>query len=121
MSENPSTRRKFLQQTGGALAGAALAGAISQRAYAGEDNTIKIALVGCGGRGSSAVREALQTAGPTKLVAVADFFEERASSCIARLVREHLPWHHGKLRSILRYDGSSFRAPQIIGEIREAA
>ncbi len=65
MSSNRSTRRKFLQQTGGALAGATLASAISQRAYAGEDNTIKIALVGCGGRGNGAVREALQTAGPT--------------------------------------------------------
>src|ERR1035438_8509861 len=69
MPSNRSTRRKFLQQSGGALAGATLAGAISQRAYAGEDNTIKIALVGCGGRGNGAVNEALQTAGPTKLVA----------------------------------------------------
>ena len=77
MPSNRSTRRKFLQQTGGALAGAALASAISQRAYAGEDNTIKIALVGCGGRGNGAVREALQTAGPTKLVAAADFFEDQ--------------------------------------------
>ena len=90
MSNNRSTRRKFLQQTGGALAGATLASAISQRAYAGEDNTIKIALVGCGGRGNGAVREALQTAGPTKLVAVADFFEERVRSCVTRLSHEPL-------------------------------
>ena len=87
MSSNRSTRRTFLQQTGGALAGAALAGAISQRAYAGEDNTIKIALVGCGGRGNGAVREALQTAGPTKLVAAADFFEDRVKGCISGLSR----------------------------------
>ena len=84
MSNNRSTRRKFLQQTGGALAGATLAGAISQRAYAGEDNTIKIALVGCGGRGNGAVREALQTAGPTKLVAVADFFEDKRQGAASR-------------------------------------
>ncbi len=77
MSDNRTTRRKFLQQTGGALAGATMAGAISQRAYAGEDNTIKIALVGCGGRGNGAVHEALQTAGPTKLFAAADFFENK--------------------------------------------
>ncbi len=87
MSNNRSTRRKFLQQTGGALAGAALAGAISQRAYAGEDNTIKIGLVGCGGRGNGAVNEALQTAGPTKLVAAADFFADRVQGSIARLTR----------------------------------
>ena len=87
MSDNQSTRRKFLQQTGGALAGVALAGAISQRAYAGEDHTIKIALVGCGGRGNGAINEALQTVGPTKLVAAADFFEDRAKGSIARLTR----------------------------------
>ncbi len=85
MSNNRSTRRKFLQQTGGALAGVTLAGAISQRAYAGEDNTIKSALVGCGGRGNGAVREALQTTGPTKLVAVADYFEGKARNCIKGL------------------------------------
>ena len=85
MSSNRSTRRKFLQQTGGALAGVTLASAISQRAYAGEDNTIKIALVGCGGRGNGAVNEALQTAGPTKLVAAADFFEDRVKGCISGL------------------------------------
>ena len=85
MSSNRSTRRKFLQQSGGALAGVALAGAIAQGAYAGEDNTIKIALVGCGGRGNGAVNEALQTAGPTKLVAAADFFEDRVKGSIARL------------------------------------
>jgi predicted dehydrogenase len=86
MSSNRSTRRTFLQ-TSGALAGAALASSISQRAYAGEDNTIKIALVGCGGRGNGAVAEALQTTGPTKLVAAADFFEERVRGTIAGLKR----------------------------------
>ena len=90
MSNHRSTRRAFLQQTGGALAGAALTTAISQRAYAGEDNTIKIALVGCGGRGNGAVREALQTAGPTRLVAAADFFAEKVSGCVAGLSREAL-------------------------------
>ena len=64
-----------------------MAGAISPRAYAGEDHTIKIALVGCGGRGNGAVSEALQTAGPTKLVAVADFFEDRTKGTVARLTR----------------------------------
>ena len=87
MSDNQATRRKFLQQSGGALAGAALASAISQRAYAGEGNTIKIALVGCGGRGNGAVYNALQTAGPTKLFAAADFFERKVQNCVKELTR----------------------------------
>ena len=82
MTNDRSTRRKFLQQSGGALAGAALAGAIAPRAYAGEDNTIKIAIVGCGGRGNGAIYNALQTAGPSKLFAAADFFPHKVANCI---------------------------------------
>ncbi len=74
-----STRRTFLQQSG-VLAGTTLASAISRRAYAAEDNTIKIALVGCGGRGSGAAAQALSTKGPTKLVAMADAFANRLNS-----------------------------------------
>ena len=43
--DKPSTsRREFLQQSGGVLAGTALVSAISSRAYAAEDNTINVAL-----------------------------------------------------------------------------
>ncbi|UCF16823.1 MAG: Gfo/Idh/MocA family oxidoreductase [Phycisphaerales bacterium] len=77
-SQKPSTsRRQFLKQTSGALAGAALASAISARAHAAEQNTIKIALIGCGGRGTGAAINALSTRGPTKLVAMADVFAGR--------------------------------------------
>ena len=52
----------------------ALAGTLSTRAYAGENNTIKVALVGCGARGTGAALNALSTKGPTKLWAMADAF-----------------------------------------------
>ena len=51
-ARSSTSRRHFLKTSGTALAGTALLGAISTRAYAAENNTIKIALVGCGGRGS---------------------------------------------------------------------
>ncbi len=74
---NP-TRREFLARGGKAAAGSILAGVALSRAYAGEDNTIRLALVGCGGRGSGAAANALSSAtGPTKLVAMADLFENR--------------------------------------------
>ena len=57
------------------LLGAALVSALSTRAYAAEDYTIRVALVGCGGRGTGAAANALATKGPTKLWAVADVFE----------------------------------------------
>lgn len=80
MSHKSPSRRAFLQSTGGLLSGAALAGAISTRAYAGESNTIKLALVGCGGRGTGAAANALSTKGPTTLFAMADFFQNRLQS-----------------------------------------
>ena len=64
------SRREFLKDTTSVVAGVSLAGAIGARAYAGEQNTIKIALVGCGGRGTGAAANALKTDGPTQLVAV---------------------------------------------------
>ena len=73
-----SSRRKFLSQSGKVLAGSVLAGVALNRIHAGEDNTIRLALVGCGGRGSGAAGNALSsTAGPTKLVAMADVFEDK--------------------------------------------
>ncbi len=80
-----SSRREFLKRSGSGLVGAALAGPLAARAYAGEDNTIKVALVGCGGRGTGAAREALSTQGPTKLWAVADVFENRQQSSLKGL------------------------------------
>ena len=74
-----STRRQFLQQSGSIAAGAAVLGTLAPGAYAGEDNTIRLALIGCGGRGSGAVRDALSVpdAGPIKLWAMADLLESK--------------------------------------------
>ena len=58
---------------------------IAARSYAGEDNTIKLALVGCGGRGTGAARKALSTKGPTKLWAMADVFDNRLQSSLQAL------------------------------------
>jgi predicted dehydrogenase len=81
MSENAKhnpSRREFLQGAGQVAAGSALLAAVGPRVYAGEDNTIRVALVGCGGRGAGATANALATkSGPIKLVAMADVFQDR--------------------------------------------
>jgi len=82
--KSPS-RRRFLKQSGAALAGATLAGSLARRVHAAEDNTIKIALIGCGGRGTGAAAQALSTKGPTKLVAMADVFADRLEGSLKRL------------------------------------
>jgi len=79
------SRRDFIQQSSKVVAGAALAQAIAVRSYAAENNTIKIALVGCGGRGTGAAENALQTSGPTQLWAVADAFPWQAENSLKTL------------------------------------
>ncbi|MBI4659922.1 MAG: Gfo/Idh/MocA family oxidoreductase [Verrucomicrobia bacterium] len=77
-SPEPTTRREFLAQGGKIAAGAALAGIVIPHVHAAEDNTIRLALIGSGGRGSGAVRDAFAAkGGPVKLVAMADLFENR--------------------------------------------
>jgi predicted dehydrogenase len=83
--QSPASRRTFLKQSSAAVAGTALASAISTRAYAAEDNTIKIALIGCGGRGTGAAKNALSTKGPVKLVAMADVFDDRMQGSLKAL------------------------------------
>ena len=79
MPDKEKLSRRRLLKTSAALAGAALVPEteISSRVYAVGGDTIKIALVGCGGRGSGAVVSALTVNPNAKLVAMADAFGDR--------------------------------------------
>ncbi len=62
-----------------------------------------------------------ETLGPfLDSVDLAFIVEHNYTGQLARLVREEMPQYHSKLRSVLKYDGYSFRAPDIAGPIREA-
>ncbi len=74
------SRRDILKSSTTLAAATAFGGAILPKAYAGEDNMVSLALVGCGGRGTGAAANALSTAGPTRLVAMADVFENRLNT-----------------------------------------
>lgn len=77
-TNNGLSRRQLLKNSGQVAAATALSATSLPRAYASGDGTIRIALVGCGGRGTGAAANALSTKkGPTKLVAMADVFEDR--------------------------------------------
>src|SRR5687768_16895587 len=72
------SRREFLTQTGKIIAGTALAGVTIPHVHAAEDNTVRLALIGSGNRGSGALANAMQASAlPVKLVAMADLFENR--------------------------------------------
>lgn len=75
------SRRELLKNSGRVAAATTLAGLVVPHVHAGANETIQLALVGCGGRGTGAATNALSTtAGPTKLVAMADVFQDRLSS-----------------------------------------
>jgi len=80
-----TSRRQFLKQSSHAIAGAALAGGLARPGYVAESNTLKIALIGCGGRGTGAAAQALSTQGPVVLWAMADFFPERLQASMSNL------------------------------------
>ena len=70
------SRRTFLKSS--AVAGAGiLAMPVGASAYVQGDDAIKIALVGCGGRGRGAAVQALSTSQNVKLVAMAEAFRDR--------------------------------------------
>ncbi|UYQ92885.1 Gfo/Idh/MocA family oxidoreductase [Chitinophaga horti] len=71
-------RRDFMKQ-GTLLAGGMLAAPILSHAnyFSGAADVIKVALIGCGGRGSGAAVQALRTKQNVQLVAMADAFRDR--------------------------------------------
>ena len=90
ISNTSTSRREFLKGTGRIAAASALAAGIAPRIYAGQSNTIKVALIGCGGRGTGAADNALSVRhGPIKLVAMGDVFENRLKSSYENLKKMH--------------------------------
>ncbi len=85
-SQEPS-RREFLKSSSALVAGGALASGllISRSAHAAGSDTMKIGLIGCGGRGTGAVGNAFAADSNTRLTAVADAFEDRALSSLTQL------------------------------------
>ena len=83
---NLTSRRQFIKNTGKLAAASALAGVAIPHVHAAENNTIQIALVGCGGRGTGAAGNALSTKlGPVTLTAMVDVFENRLKNSYQEL------------------------------------
>ena len=77
-----STRRQFLQRSAAASAALAASGSIVRAAHTGVDETLRIGLVGCGGRGAGAALDALYADSNAKLVAVGDTFADRCTEAL---------------------------------------
>ncbi|MBV9987118.1 MAG: Gfo/Idh/MocA family oxidoreductase [Chitinophagaceae bacterium] len=83
------SRREFVKQSS-LLAGGLIAAPLLSRAnyFSGASDEIKIALIGCGGRGTGAAMQALQSKQNVKLVAMADAFMDNAEKCHKSLTAE---------------------------------
>ena len=77
-----TSRRQFLKTTGAAAAALPL---VPSLAYAGGQDKLRIGLVGCGGRGSGAIRQALAADPGTVVVALGDLFPDRVQGCFEGL------------------------------------
>jgi predicted dehydrogenase len=87
-----TTRRTFLKQSSAAaLVGGTVVGLTAPARALGQqaDRTLRVALVGCGGRGTGAAANALATAGDVRLVAMADAFADRIESSLGELTSRY--------------------------------
>jgi len=92
-SSSHASRRHFLKTSSLLVAGGAVAGQlnIARAAHSYGSDTIKIGLIGCGGRGTGAAAQAMNTKGEVKLIAVGDAFEDNVKSCLRGLSGQYGP------------------------------
>ena len=91
MQTSDTTRRQFLKSsTAAALAGAVAGPFIlnTRSSAASPGDTLRVGLVGCGGRGTGAAAQALKSEGEVHLVAVGDVFEKPMAGALKAVAKE---------------------------------
>ncbi|RYZ33666.1 MAG: twin-arginine translocation signal domain-containing protein, partial [Sphingobacteriales bacterium] len=90
-NDSKPSRRDFVKQStllaGGVIAAPLISGA---NYFSGSDDVIKVALIGCGGRGTGAAMQALLSKQNVKIVAMADAFRDRLDNCYKKLTAEDM-------------------------------
>ena len=75
--DQDSSRRQFLQASTAAVAAGAITAAAPKAVHAQGSGTIKVGLIGCGGRGSGAAVNAMRADENVSLTAMCDLFDDR--------------------------------------------
>lgn len=90
MKKNQTNSRRIFVKQSTLLAGSLLTAPLLGRSnfFSGADETITVALVGCGGRGTGAAMQALQSKQKVKLVAMADAFRDNLDNCYKSISEE---------------------------------
>ncbi|QDU81818.1 Putative 4,5-dihydroxyphthalate dehydrogenase [Polystyrenella longa] len=86
-TKSGENRRNFLKTTTAAAVGSSLLTlpGLQSAVYADSSDILKVGLVGCGGRGTGAARQALKADAGARLVAMADTFSDRIESSLTNL------------------------------------
>lgn len=87
---NRSPRRDFIKKSGAATLGGlfALNFAVREKAFAANADTLRLGLVGCGGRGTGAAAQAMAADANVTLVAMGDAFENSLKGSLNTLKKE---------------------------------
>jgi predicted dehydrogenase len=83
-----NSRRQFMQTSAAVTAGLMFSESIARSAHVSGSATLKVGLVGCGGRGLGAAAQALTADANSKLVALADAFPDHVARSLEILKRE---------------------------------
>jgi predicted dehydrogenase len=88
--ESADTRREFLKKSSLAVAAGVAAPYLlfPQKTFADNSDTLKVGLIGCGGRGTGAANQALHADKNVVLTAMADTFENQLQSSLRALKAE---------------------------------
>src|SRR5438128_539153 len=82
MSAESASRRTFLKASAASVAASSVS---LPGAYAAGNDTLRVGLVGCGGRGTGAAKQALRADPKVKLVALCDAFMDRLEGSLSEL------------------------------------
>jgi myo-inositol 2-dehydrogenase / D-chiro-inositol 1-dehydrogenase len=82
------SRRRFLKQSAGLATSTVLWSQTAPAWFAAGSDTIRVGLIGCGGRGTGAATDCVRAAPGVEIVALGDLFRDRLDECHATLKRE---------------------------------
>ncbi len=83
-----NSRRDFIRQSTVIAGGLIAAPILSKAGILSAPKTIKIALIGCGGRGTGAITQALMSKQDVKLVAMAEAFRDVLDTCYKNITAD---------------------------------
>jgi predicted dehydrogenase len=104
-NSNNLSRRDVIKAAGTVAAASTLAGVVLPQVHAAGNELIRIALVGCGGRGRGAAHNALSTpGGPTRLIAMADVFQHKMNTAVNDLQQRGAQFDVPQNRRFIGFD-----------------